>query len=55
MKIVKRIFIKGACVNYIEPNMKTDNFKRLHKLRVKQALYGEIFSYYHDEMIFINN
>lgn len=52
MKIIKTIDSKFGKVNYIKPNMKTDNHKRLHKLNIKQALFGEIFTYYHPEMIF---
>lgn len=43
---------KFGPVNYIKPNMKTDNYMRGHKLRVKQILFGQIFTYYHPEMIF---
>lgn len=52
MKIVKTIQTKHGKLNYIVPNMKTDNFMRLHKLRVKQALFGELFTYYHPDMKF---
>ena len=50
--IIKTIDTKHGKLNYIKPNMKTDNYKRLHKLRVKQALFGELFTYYSPEMSF---
>ncbi len=50
--VVKRIQTRFGGLNYIKPNMKTDNYKRKHKLNVKQALFGEMFTYYHPEMKF---
>lgn len=52
MNIIKTIDSKFGKVNYIKPNTKTDNYRRLHKLRVKQTLFNEIFTYFHPEMKF---
>ena len=54
-KIIISIDSKFGIVNYIKPNMKTDNHKRLHKLRIKQILFGGIYTYYHPEMDFSNS
>lgn len=53
--IIIKIESNSKIVNYIKPNMKTDNFHRLHKLRIKQALFGEIYTYFHPEMNFNNS
>lgn len=56
MKTVITILSKGVNVNYVllpEKDLKTKTLHQLnHKNRIKQIIYGEIFTYYHDEMDF---
>lgn len=48
---------KGVKLTYLfltEKDKKKTNFELLHRTRIKQILFGGIFTYYHPEMDFIN-
>lgn len=54
--IIKIISPKGVIINYLscEEDKRKSLFEYQHKARIKQILFGEVFTYYHPEMDFTN-
>ena len=53
--VISIVSSKGIKTNYIflsEKDKKKTLFELQHKMRVKQILFGEVFTYYNEEMDF---